>query len=207
MSERRAAQKQRRRDAMLAGAARLFDRQGYAASTFDEIASEAGVGVATVYKYFSSKQGIVIALLEPDLKNMLARAQRVVQRPHPDPAASMVALLSAYRNLGGRNWASRELLRLTVYPGIGNEGRLTDLVREAEAKTQAQIRELLKMQRAAGRLKPALPLADATAVIFALLNQHFAMYLSDPKSQFAEIFRRLARCVRLVFVDWRQEPV
>ena len=192
---------------MLAGAARLFERQGYAASTFDEIASEAGVGVATVYKYFSSKQGIVIALLEPDLKNMLARAQRVVEHPHPDPAASMVALLSAYRNLGGRNWASRELLRLTVYPGIGNEGRLTDLVREAEAKTQAQIRELLKMQRVAGRLKPGLPLADATAVIFALLNQHFAMYLSDPKSQFAEIFRRLARCVRLVFVDWRQEPV
>jgi hypothetical protein len=34
----------------------------------------------------------------------------------------MVALLSAYRNLGGRNWASRELLRLTLlqlgYPKV-----------------------------------------------------------------------------------------
>ena len=107
---------------MLTAAARLFERQGYSATTFDEIAVEAGVGVATVYKYFKSKQGLVIAILEPDLRTMLARAQRVVERPHADPAKSMVALLSAYRNLGGRNWASRELLRLTVYPGIGNEG-------------------------------------------------------------------------------------
>ncbi len=152
MSGRRAAQKARRRGTMLAAAARLFEKQGYAATTFDEIAAAADVGVATVYKYFNSKQGIVIALLEPDLRHMLARAQRVVERPHADPAQSMVALLSAYRNLGGRNWASRELLRLTVYPGIGNDGRLTELVREAESKTQAQIRGLLKTQRAAGKL-------------------------------------------------------
>ncbi len=203
MSGRRASQKAKRRAEMLAGAARLFEKHGYAATTFDEIAAEAGVGVATIYKYFNSKQGIVIALLEPDLRNMLARAQRVLQRPHADPAKSMVALLSAYRNLGGRNWASRELLRLTVYPGIGNDGRLTELVREAEAKTQAQIHELLKTQRAAGRLKARLQLADATAVIFALLNQHFALYLSDPGVRFSEIYRRLSRCVRLVFDDWR----
>lgn len=189
---------------MLAGAANLFERQGFAATTFDEIAAEAGVGVATVYKYFNSKQGIVIALLEPDLSNMLARAQRIVEHPHRDPAKAMVALLSAYRNLGGRNWASRELLRLTVFPGIGNEGLLTGLIRDAESRTQAQIHELLKVLREAGRLDRQLPLADATAVIFALLNQHFAMYLSDPGSSFARVFRRLARCVRLVFIDWRR---
>ncbi len=203
MSGRRAAQKEQRRLAMLAGAARLFERQGYAATTFDQIASAAGVGVATVYKYFTSKQGIVIALLEPDLRSMLARAQRVVEHPHSDPVKSMVALLSAYRNLGGRDWASRELLRLTVYPGIGNEGRLTELVREAESKTQAQIRTLLKAQCAAGRLRRRLPLTDATAVIFALLNQHFALFLSEPGLRLSQIFRRLTRCVRLVFVDWR----
>lgn len=189
---------------MLTSAAKLFEKQGFAGTTFDEIAAEAGVGVATVYKHFNSKQGIVIALLEPDLSNMLARAQRIVERPHPDPAKSMVALLSAYRNLGGRNWASRELLRLTIFPGIGNEGLLTELVREAESRTQAQIHELLKTLRDDGRLNRRLPLADATSVIFALLNQHFAMYLSDPSSSFPQVFRRLARCVRLVFVDWRR---
>jgi len=188
---------------MLASAARLFDRQGYVRTTFDEIAADAGVGVATVYKYFNSKQGIVIALLEPGLNDIFALAQRAVERPQRDPGKSMVALLSAYRNLGGRNWASRELLRLTVFPGIGNEGVLTELVREAESQTQAQIRQLLANLRNAGRLNPRLPLGDATAVVFALLNQHFAMYMSDSSLSFAELFRRLSRRVRLVFLDWR----
>lgn len=204
MTGRRAAEKERRRAAMLGAAARLFERQGFAATTFDEIAAEARVGVATVYKYFTSKQGLVIALLEPGLDATFARAQRIVAGPHTDPRKSMVALLSAYRTLGGRNWASRELLRLTAFPGIGNEGVLTEFIRTAEARTQAQIRGLLKALRDAGRLTPRLPLADATAVIFALLNQHFAMYLADPDTSFARIFRRLARCVRLVFVDWRR---
>ena len=204
MIGRRALQKERRRTDMLSSAAYLFERQGYACTTFDEIAARAGVGVATVYKYFNSKQGIVIALLEPDLKNMLARARRIVERPHADPAKSMVALLSVYRNLGGRDWAARELLRLTVFPGIGNEGLLTELIREAESQTRAQIHELLKIHRDASRLKRGLPLADATAVVFALLNQHFAMYLFDSNVSFAQIFRRLARCVHLVFVDWHR---
>ena len=203
MTGRRESQKEIRRSAMLSGAARLFARQGYERTTFDEIAAEARVGVATIYKYFGSKQGIVIAILEPDLSGMFARAQRVVDRPHLDPAKSMVALLSAYRNLGGRNWASRELLRLTIFPGIGNEGRLTKLIHEAESRAHGQIHELLKKLRDAGRLKRGLPLGDATAVIFALFNQHFGMYLSDPDIAFTEIFRRLARCVRLVFTDWR----
>jgi AcrR family transcriptional regulator len=204
MTGRRELQKERRRAAILNAAAHLFERQGYAATTFDEIAAAAKVGVATVYKYFQCKQGIVVALLQPGVTQVLARAQRVVDRPPADPAAAMVALLAAYRDLGGRDWASREILRLTVYPGIGNEGLLTDLIRDSDSQTQAQIHALLKSLRGAGRLKRGLPLADATAVIFALLNQHFSMYLADARLSFAEIFRRLARCVRLVFDDWRR---
>jgi AcrR family transcriptional regulator len=204
MTGRRELQKERRRAAILEAAARLFERQGYTATTFDEIAAAAKVGVATVYKYFQCKQGIVVALLQPGVSQVLARAQRVVDRPPADPAVAMVALLAAYRDLGGRDWASREILRLTVYPGIGNEGLLTDLIRDSDSQTQAQIHALLKSLRGAGRLKRGLRLADATAVIFALLNQHFSMYLADARLSFAEIFRRLARRVRLVFDDWRR---
>jgi AcrR family transcriptional regulator len=200
---RREAQKERRRSAMLAAAARLFEAQGYARTTFEEIAAEARVGVATVYKYFGSKQGVVEALLRPDLTDMLAGAQRIIDAPLLDPAESMVTLLAAYRDLGGHDWASRELLQLTVFPGMGNEGPLKELVLEAESEVHAQIRRLLERYRNAGRLDRRLPLADATAVIFALLNQHFGMYLADPSMTFTQMFRRLARRVRVVFADWR----
>jgi AcrR family transcriptional regulator len=203
MTGRRASQKEQRRSAMLEAASRLFEAHGYARTTFEEIAAEAGVGVATVYKYFQSKQGIVKALLDPDVKLMTAQAQRIIDGPLGDPIESMLALLSAYRNLGGRNWASRELLKLTIFPGLANEGPLTEQVLESDYKTQAQIGALLKKLRDSGRLRRDLPVRDATAVIFALLNQHFGMYLSDSGSSFELMFRRLKRRVRLVFADWR----
>ncbi len=202
MIGRREMQKQKRRAAMLRAAGRLFDKQGYARTTFEEIAAAAGVGVATVYKYFNSKQGLVIALLEPDLLRILSSAQKVIDRLPADPAKSMVQLLSCYGDLGGHNWASRELLQLTVFPGLGNEGLLTEFVRRAESGTMRQISELLRRQKTAGRLRANLPVEDATAVIFALLNQNFGMYMFDPQLSYARMFRQLSRRVQLVFTNW-----
>jgi len=199
---RREAQKQKRRAAMLAASRRLFERQGYAGTTFDEIAAAAGVGVATVYKYFASKQGIVAALLEPDLQRILDRAQRVIERPPADPGKSMVKLLATFADLGGHNWAGRELLRLTVFPGLINEGELTDFVRRAEAETRRQIAALLRHHQSVGRLHARLPVADATAIIFALLNQHFGEFLFDGKASFSRMFVKLSRRVQWVFADW-----
>ena len=199
---RRELQKQQRRLMMLQAAGRLFEKQGYERTTFEEIATAADVGVATVYKYFNSKQGLVVALLEPDLQRILSSAQKVIDRLPADPGRSMVALLSCYGDLGGDHWASRELLQLTVFPGLGNEGLLTEFVRKAESETMRQMAELLNRQKAAGRVRAQLPVADATAVIFALLNQHFGSYLFDPAMSYERMFRQLSRRVQLVFTNW-----
>ena len=191
---------------MLATAGRLFERQGYARTTFDEIAAASGFAVATVYKYFPSKERIVVALLQPDLERILALGQAVIERPPDDPADAMVGLLSRYRDLGGHNWASREILRLTVFPRLDNGGLLSEFIRDADARVQGQIRLLLETLRRRGRLAPGLPLDDATAILFALLNQHFGAFLADGASRFTQTFRRLARTIRLVFDDWRPPP-
>jgi AcrR family transcriptional regulator len=189
---------------MLAAASRLFAAKGHAKTTFEQIARASGVGVATVYNHFQTKEGIVAALLRPDLEKIFAEAQRVLKKPPPDPATAMVRLLSAYRDLGGHNWRRRELLRSVILPGVGNRGFLTELVLEADTRTQAQIRALLLRQRDMRQLNPRLPIEDASAVIFALLNQHFALFLTQPRLKFATVFRMLARRVRLVFSDWRK---
>jgi AcrR family transcriptional regulator len=203
MTGLRQSQKAARRAVMLAAASRLFDAKGYARTTFREIAAAAHCGVMTVYKHFHSKEGIVVALLQPDLHRILITAQAVIERPPADVARAMVRLLSAYRELGGHNWARRELLRLTVFPTVGNGGLLTAFINEAEAATQRQIRSLLTKQRHARQLKSRLSLEDATAVIFALLNHHFGMFMTQRNLSFEQMFRMLARRVRLVFDNWR----
>lgn len=203
---RREEQKKHRRTLMLEAAHRLFERQGYDRTTFDQIAAAAGVGVATVYKYFDSKEGIVVALLRPDLQRILSAGQQVIDRLARDPARSMVQLLAAYASLSGGNWSSRELLRLTVFPGLDHDGLISAFVREADAATQAQISELLRRQRAAGLLNPRVPIADAAAVIFALLNQQFGEFLYGKRISHRRMLTQLARRVRLVFDDWRAKP-
>ncbi len=187
---------------MLQAAAELFSRKGYARTTFQQIATASGFGVATVYKYFPSKERIVIALLQPDWERMADRAQQIIERPPPDPAESMVRLISIYADLGGHNWASRELLRLVIFPGLGNRGVLTNWVVESDRRAQRLIRALLRRQQERGALSPHLSLEDATGVVFALLNQNFAQFLTQELS-FRTMFRRLSRQVRLVFDDWR----
>jgi AcrR family transcriptional regulator len=188
---------------MLTAAGRLFAQKGYARTTFQEIAADADVSVATVFNYFPSKEDLVEALLRPDLERILARGQRVIDHPPADAGRAMVRLLSAYSDLGGPNWESQELLRLAVLPGIGNAGALTNFVNEADARTQAQIRDMLIALRKAGRLLPRLPIEDAAAIVFALLNHHYAAFLTQPSLGFRNMFRMLARRVRLVFADWQ----
>src|SRR5215216_4452283 len=67
-SPRRRAQAAATRREILDAAQRLFERQGYAATTMAAIAAEAGVALKTVYVAFDTKSGVLRALW-----NMLLR--------------------------------------------------------------------------------------------------------------------------------------
>ena len=61
-SSRRRAQAAATRRDILAAAQRLFERDGYAATTMEAIAAEAGVALKTVYVVFETKSGLLRAL-------------------------------------------------------------------------------------------------------------------------------------------------
>jgi len=55
--------KARRRDEIIAAARDLFTRQGIDATTMADIAAAAGISAPTVFNYFGSKDGILIAMI------------------------------------------------------------------------------------------------------------------------------------------------
>lgn len=63
-SARRKEQARQTRAAILEAAQRLFGERGYASSTIEAIASEAGVAVDTVYATFGSKRGVLSNLMD-----------------------------------------------------------------------------------------------------------------------------------------------
>jgi TetR/AcrR family transcriptional regulator len=52
------------RERLLAGAARLFARKGYASTTVREIVAEAGVTKPVLYYYFQNKEGLYSEIME-----------------------------------------------------------------------------------------------------------------------------------------------
>lgn len=71
MSGLRERQKEQRRQVIAEAALELFKRNGFAATTLDQIAVQAGVSAPTVVNYFGGKQEILLALLkQPDEQAM-----------------------------------------------------------------------------------------------------------------------------------------
>src|SRR6266545_390642 len=90
-SPRRQAQAEATRRSILDAAQRLFEAQGYAATTMEAIADEAGVALKTVYVAFATKSRLLRALWDLLLKGDQADAP-VAERPwyvevleEPDP--------------------------------------------------------------------------------------------------------------------------
>src|SRR6266508_2781648 len=79
-SPRRQEQAAATRSAIVEAARRLFERQGYAATTMEAIASEAGVALKTVYVVFATKSGVLRALWDLLLKGDEKEAA-VAERP------------------------------------------------------------------------------------------------------------------------------
>jgi AcrR family transcriptional regulator len=59
----RSRKKAKRRDEIIAAARTLFARQGIDATTMADIAASAGISAPTVFNYFGSKDGVLIALI------------------------------------------------------------------------------------------------------------------------------------------------
>ena len=68
-------------DAILAAAAQVFARHGYAAATTNRIAERAGVSIGSLYEYFSNKDALLVAILEAHIQEgeAILAARIVVQ--------------------------------------------------------------------------------------------------------------------------------
>ncbi len=73
------------RTAILDAARGLFRRQGYAATTIEQIATEAGVGLSTVYAVFTNKRTILVELRWKAVQeaHVMENFQAALDEPEP----------------------------------------------------------------------------------------------------------------------------
>ncbi|WP_071795008.1 TetR/AcrR family transcriptional regulator [Natronohydrobacter thiooxidans] len=90
--------KARRRDEIIAVARDLFARNGIDATTINDIAQACDISAPTVFNYFGSKDGILIAIIDEGTRN--ARAGEFSRRsrdgmPLPDVAEALFSRIAA----------------------------------------------------------------------------------------------------------------
>ena len=70
LSDRKKRERVVRKEAILAGALKVFNQLGIDKTTMDEIAKESGFGKATLYYYFSSKEEVFIEIMNYGWKDL-----------------------------------------------------------------------------------------------------------------------------------------
>jgi AcrR family transcriptional regulator len=81
-----------RREKILTAAGEQFARRGYHAVSLAEIGAAAGIVGSGVYRHFTSKSAILVALLDQVLDRLLAQSERILSS-EPDGARQLAALV------------------------------------------------------------------------------------------------------------------
>ncbi|WP_101379428.1 TetR/AcrR family transcriptional regulator [Kitasatospora sp. GP30] len=133
---------------VLAAAAELFTRDGYAATTTRAVAERAGIRQSTLYHHFANKDDILATLLEGTVAPTAAYAERLLTTAEPVP--------------GARLWALVRFNAELLLGGLSNLGALYQLP-EVRGERFAEFRQTRCRLAAAYRelISPLQPLPEA----------------------------------------------
>ncbi len=92
---KRTERQEARREQILNGAARVFSKKGYHASTVDEIAKELGLTKASIYYYVSDKSDLLYQLYKRAMTALLESQTEIMARSDP-PDAKLQAMIEEY---------------------------------------------------------------------------------------------------------------
>ena len=157
---------------MVDAARALFVERGYAATTIDAISEHADVPAATVYRLFSSKLGILKALLDVSIAGD-DQALSLQERPEvaalfaePDPQK----LLTGFAGITvAINERSSDIYRVLVSASGSDPAAAVLLVDYQKKRGDGQGRIARSLARARA-LRPGLRERDAADVIHALMS-------------------------------------
>ncbi len=182
MSGLRDQQKKKRRDAIMAATAGLFGKQGYAATSMEEIAAAAELSVGTLYNYFKSKGDITLALYRADLEMVREASETVIAEPPADPVKAITRLMEADVNttpdyLDGNAWQELLVAAFTSpSSSVAVEWEGGDLMRVD------LFARLLAALQARGHISEEADIRSAAEVLGALSLTYFMHWLVNLKA-------------------------
>lgn len=157
---------------MIDAARTLFLERGYGATTIEAISALADVPVATVYRLFSSKHGILKALLDQSIvgdDEDVPMANRAPVRDllnEPDPRKQLAGFVTLTARV---NAAVSPVYRVLV-SAAGSDPDAAALLDTLTSQRQEGQRRIARALARGGALRPGVRERDAADIIHALLS-------------------------------------
>jgi AcrR family transcriptional regulator len=178
--------------AVLDAARGLFIERGYGATTIDAISTASDVPPATVYRLFSSKQGILKALLdrsiagddEPVAVADRPPVQSMLSAPEPDELLARLAAISV-----DINQRTAPIYRILVSAAASDPDAAALLDQLTHQRQQGQAVIARSLARA-GSLRPKLREREAADIIHALMSPEVYGLLVVDRGWSAERYER-----------------
>ncbi len=160
------------RAAVIEAAQALFLDRGYAGTTIEALSDLADVPPATVYRLFSSKLGILKALLDVSIAGD-DQAVALEERPQvralladPDPGNQLSGFAGITRGIMSR----AEPVHRILVSAAGSDPDAAALLAEQTRQRQRGQAQIARSLARAGALRPKLRERDATDIIHALMS-------------------------------------
>jgi AcrR family transcriptional regulator len=146
---------------ILAAASALILMRGFESMTVDEVASNAGVGKATVYRRWSRKEDLAVAAMEQLYRD---------EMPSPDTGSIRGDLKSMFASVLGfvNSPAGIDYVRTTIKESMRDD-RIATLYREASLRAAASATEVFQRAIARGEVRPGIPVRAAVEFLGGLV--------------------------------------
>jgi AcrR family transcriptional regulator len=192
VSNRGQARTRLARAAVVDAARGLFLERGYGATTIEAISARSDVPSATVYRLFSSKHGILKALLDVSIVGD-DEAVALADRPHvrsladdPDPANQLAGFVRLAAQVNSRTAPIYRILVSAAASDPDAAAVLDDLTRERQLGQAVIARSLAR----AGALRPKLREREAADIVHALMSPEVYGLLVIDRGWSAERYER-----------------
>jgi AcrR family transcriptional regulator len=156
-----------RREQILDAAQRRFLRNGFHATSMQDVLAEAGLSAGAVYRYFRSKDEIIAAIAERYSGEMIATLTESID----DPELSLVEVMHRAAGLIEANAGPDGSLRLAlqVWAEAMRDEAIAHTVRHVMTKLRVKFVQLAKRAGGTGELPADTDPAATGTALFALV--------------------------------------
>jgi AcrR family transcriptional regulator len=178
-----ASRREARRGEIIDAARRCFSRDGFHQTSMPDIAAEAGVSVGAPYRYFASKEEIILEIAGDAFRMIFEPVDRLVSTGAVVSAAGLVeAAIEPIERVAG---PVEELLRCAVqaWAELLRHEEMRVRALEGFERVRGEMADALRRGQAAGVVPASLDAERGTRVVMALLHgfvlQRAAFGLAD----------------------------